>query len=355
MNIKNTFFSLQEDILLLDIGSGTQDVLLAQKNQNHENWVRFVIPSPAKLIAQKIRAITQEGKALILTGSNMGGGFTFAVKEHLNQGFSVLMSENAAFALSDNIEKVKAMGIELKDEEELLVLAQNQDYAHLVLADFDPLFWENYLKIIGLELPKKIAIAAQDHGNHPNMSNRIGRFNLWRDALKQNSDPKTWVFRDVPPAYTRLKSIKNTEFVDIVADTGTAALLGALSMPEIQKRSEREGVLIVNVGNSHVVAFLVYQQKVCGIYEHHTGMHSTESLEKDLKEFRLGWLPDEVVRESGGHGCVFLDIPAEAEGFRPTYILGPRREILAGCGQFIAPQGDMMLAGAFGLLYSYQK
>ena len=34
-------------ILSLDIGSGTQDVLLALPGERAENWPRFVLPSPA--------------------------------------------------------------------------------------------------------------------------------------------------------------------------------------------------------------------------------------------------------------------------------------------------------------------
>lgn len=101
-----------------------------------------------------------------------------------------------------------------------------------------------------------------------------------------------------------------------------------------------------------MAAFLVYQGKILGIYEHHTSLLNTDSLCFDLKEFRFGWLPDEQVRANGGHGCTFLaPLPAEAEGFAPTFIVGPRREMLRGQGQFIAPYGDMMFSGCHGLLH----
>jgi hypothetical protein len=48
---------------------------------------------------------------------------------------------------------------------------------------------------------------------------------------------------------------------------------------------------------------------------------------------------------------MFNTIPEEAESFRPTFVLGPRRAMLEGQGQFIAPAGDMMLAGCFGMLH----
>ena len=127
---------------------------------------------------------------------------------------------------------------------------------------------------------------------------------------------------------------------------------GALAAPEVAKRSQRQGVTVVNVGNSHVAAFLVFKGRILGVYEHHTGMLDTDALLFDLKEFGFGWLPDEQVRAKGGHGCAFLaPLPPEAEGFAPTFAVGPRRGMLLGHAQFIAPHGDMMIAGCHGLLH----
>ena len=42
-------------ILSLDIGSGTQDVLLALPGKRAENWPRFVLPSPALAVAERLQ------------------------------------------------------------------------------------------------------------------------------------------------------------------------------------------------------------------------------------------------------------------------------------------------------------
>ena len=60
-------------ILSLDIGSGTQDVLLALPGERAENWPRFVLPSPALGIADRIRRHTAAGRPVWLYGHNMGG------------------------------------------------------------------------------------------------------------------------------------------------------------------------------------------------------------------------------------------------------------------------------------------
>ena len=45
-------------VLCVDIGSGTQDALLARPGLECENWPRFVLPSPARMVAQRIRELT---------------------------------------------------------------------------------------------------------------------------------------------------------------------------------------------------------------------------------------------------------------------------------------------------------
>lgn len=107
-------------------------------------------------------------------------------------------------------------------------------------------------------------------------------------------------------------------------DSGVAGVLAALGITPLQDRCWQEGVTIIWAGYSHIQVFLVYQGKIMGMYEQHTGLPQ-EVLLNDLSQLRLNWLPDEQVRSCGGHGCVCGDLPAEAEGFRPTWILGPRR------------------------------
>lgn len=352
MNTSEFFnaFGTEGSILALDIGSGTQDVLLAVPGVAPENWPRFVLPTPALRVAGQIRELTRQLTPIWLHGSNMGGGFAGAVEEHLKRGLRIAATPQAASALHDDIARVRAMGITITEEEPPQCPT---GYAPVFLSDFPPGYWSRLLESAGLPVPSLIVAAAQDHGVHSDTGNREGRFRQWKRLLAEgDGDPSAWLYTAVPSECTRLAALQCAIGGGPVADTGTAAVLGALATPEAAERSDREGVLVVNVGNSHTTAFLVFRRRVLGIYEHHTGMLSTESLLKDLNEFRLGWLPDEQVRAAGGHGCVFRELPPEAEGFRPAFILGPRRELMRGHGAFIAPYGDMMLAGCHGLLHA---
>ena len=331
-------------ILSLDIGSGTQDVLLALPGQRAENWPRFVLPSPALGNAARIRRHTAARRPVWLYGSNMGGGFAPAIQEQGAAGLAPAVSPDAALALHDNPERVKAQGVDI-------VPARPDGYAAVPLADYEPGFWDGFLSAAGLPTPSLVVAAAQDHGHHPE-GNRVGRFKLWRALLTETQgDPARWVYDAPPAACTRLLALQRCTGGP-VADTATAAVLGALAAPEVAKRSRRQGITVVNVGNSHVAAFLVFRGRILGVYEHHTGLLDTDALLFDLREFGFGWLPDEQVRAKGGHGCAFLaPLPPEAEGFAPVFVVGPRRDMLQGHGQFIAPHGDMMIAGCHGLLH----
>lgn len=349
-NISN-FLRASGPVLCLDIGSGTQDVLLARPDVEPENWPRFVLPSPARLIGQRVRALTQLARPVWLYGSNMGGGFVRALQAHKSAGLGVALSPEAATAVHDNPEFVRNMGFTICKH-------APEGYVPVHLCDYSPAYWEGLLRQAGLPLPHLVVAAAQDHGFHQAEAkstgpsapgNREGRMRYWRNLLESSPHPQNWIYAVAPPTLTRLVTLQAATGGP-VADTGTAALLGALCLPEVQDRSCREGVTVVNMGNSHIVGALIYRGQVLGIYEHHTGMRTLEQNLQDLHEFRMGWLPDEQVRATGGHGSVFGKIPEEAAGFAPTYILGPRRELLHGHGQFIAPYGDMMLAGCYGLL-----
>jgi len=49
-------------ILAVDVGTGTQDVLLFDTDKEPENALKLVMPSPTVLLAQAIRAATRAGR-----------------------------------------------------------------------------------------------------------------------------------------------------------------------------------------------------------------------------------------------------------------------------------------------------
>jgi|GEM_PF-4661141 len=123
----------------------------------------------------------------------------------------------------------------------------------------------------------------------------------------------------------------------IFPDEALLALMDLAELPEVLARRLRQGVTLIYAGEDRLTALLVYQGRAWGLFVHRPDVALPELLD-DLKEFRLGWLPTEVVRGQEGLGSVFAgEMPAEAEGFVPAFVTGRLRGRLAGQGKLVPP------------------
>jgi len=334
------------NILCLDIGSGTQDVLYFQDHLELENCPKFILPSPAANLSQKIHQLTTKKKDIYLYGENMGGSYKFALKNHIQNGLQVFIHQDAYFSLGDDLEKVKKLGVQVTD-------APPKQAVPVFLTDFDPGFWTSFLKTLDLDYPDLILACAQDHGFFPGQSNRKGRFELWKQFINFNANIYSFLYSNPPQRLTRLTALKQKIGQGYVADTGVCAILGGLFDPDLDQLQKKQGICIINVGNSHVLAFLIYQDQIYGIYEHHTKKLSAQAIWDHLQQFKQGTLSNQEVFASNGHGCMYRPFLQDIN-FQPTFVLGPQRKKLAPFHvTFLCPGGDMMLAGCFGLLKAY--
>ena len=74
-------------ILAIDMGTGTQDILLFDSNKPVENSVKMVLPSATEVAARRIRRAQAEGRPLLLVGTVAGGGpCAWAVEDFLKAG-----------------------------------------------------------------------------------------------------------------------------------------------------------------------------------------------------------------------------------------------------------------------------
>ena len=334
-------------ILCLDIGSGTQDALYFLEGRTLENCPKFVLPSPAKLVAARINALTAKDRPIHLCGHNMGGGFLRAVRNHVGAGLPVSAHPEAALAITDDPPSIARHGITLSE-------ACPPGHVPVHLADYDPGFWQSLLSLAGLAPPELVLACAQDHGHHPGQSSRAGRFGLWERFLAGASGRLDALLYDTPPAeLTRLAALQRSTGGGPVMDTGPAAALGALFDPAVEAVANESGALVINMGNSHVLGLLVFKGRLAGVYEHHTGQVESGELVRQLEEFRHGRLQNEDVFATGGHGCAVRELPGS---FAHTFVIGPRRGELVGMDAvFPAPGGDMMLAGCFGMLKAWRE
>ena len=99
---------MPDRILAIDVGAGTQDVLLWEAGQPMENNVQLILPSWTTILARQVRQATQEGRPVFLTGNLMGGGpLVSAMKRHLKAGYPVYATPRAALTIRDSLDQVR--------------------------------------------------------------------------------------------------------------------------------------------------------------------------------------------------------------------------------------------------------
>ena len=182
-------------ILAADIGTGTQDVLLFDTEKQPENALKLVMPSPTVMLARAIRATTEAGEDLLLTGVTMGGGpCAWAAEEHLKAGYRVLATPDAARTFNDDLAEVAAMGVEVVSEDETSRLEGVQ---RLTMLDFDYGALARAFDAFGIDLSQvdALAVAVFDHGAAPpGYSDRLFRFEYLAERLETGKGLASFAF-----------------------------------------------------------------------------------------------------------------------------------------------------------------
>ena len=166
-------------ILAIDVGTGTQDIMIYDDEKELENSIKLVLPSPHLLISQKIREIENN---IYFDGEIMGGGkIKKTLQEHMEKGYNVVMEETPAKTIRDKISQVEALGIEIASPEK-----EYKDYSKITLGDINITKLSKFLLGYDLEFDfDEIAIAVQDHGYNENMGDRDFRFEKFRQKLEK--------------------------------------------------------------------------------------------------------------------------------------------------------------------------
>jgi len=331
-------------LLALDIGGGTQDILLWDPREPVENCVKLVLPAPTRIIARRLEKLTAAGAAIFLTGRLMGGGaVTEAVRRHLQQGYKVYAQPGPARTLHDNLERLRGWGIQIVSE-------QPPHTTPVTLGDIDGSALQRALAQFEVELPEHSAVAVQDHGFSPEASNRLHRFRRWEEFLNQGGKLQDLAYRQPPADLTRMAAVKEALPEALVMDTCAAGVWGALLDPLVQDHRE-DGLVVVNIGNEHTFAVLVQEERVWGVYEHHTGLLPPDKLLDHITRFRLGHLSQAEVFDDFGHGCLISPDYPGRQPFETLVLTGPQRRLGSRLKAIqAAPFGDMMLTGCFGLV-----
>ena len=351
-------------ILALDIGAGTEDILLYDsKKENVENCIKLVLPTPSVIYAAKVREATVQRENVLVRGSVIGGGaLSYALKNHIRAGLKVFITRQAAYTIRNDLDQVREAGFEIIDKEEkdkfngeIMDLEEvNIGQLKVFLADFGE----------DLSDVDYVAIAVQDHGTSPKeMTDRQFRIKKIEEILQKNPKPEALAFKErcIPPYLLRMRSAakdskKHLPNANVLLmDTAPAAIYGCLEDPSIRRIQTK---LVINVGNGHTWATIIDKNKIIGIVEHHTKMLTPIKLEQLLIRFTDGDLKNEEVFEDNGHGVFFLDEPCGFSKIEKIIATGPNRSILNRTKletHFATPYGDVMMTGPVGLIQAVKK
>lgn len=344
-------------ILAVDVGTGTQDILVFDSSGPVENSVKLVMPSPTMIAAGRIRRATEAGEAVVLTGMIQGGGpCHWALEDHIRAGFEAYATPEAAATFDDDLENVERMGVRLVSEDE----ARGTSGSRIELRDLDLEAIRAALQAFDADSGfDGLALGCLDHGAAPpGYSDRLFRFDHLRRVVAETDDLRAFAFRpeDLPDYLTRAKALMACVDVDAPAvflDTGPAAALGALEDQTVGRQEEQ---VVLNLGNMHALAFHLRRERIVSLYEHHTGEMTDDQVESFTERLVWGELQHEEVFNSKGHGVHYVDRSGLRRTLPLVAVTGPRRSRLYGSRllpHFAAPHGDMMISGCFGMLRGF--
>lgn len=348
-------------ILAIDVGTGTQDILLFDSDQPIENALQLIMPSPTRIAAGRIRRATAVRRAVAVTGTLAGGGPNhWALEDHLRAGLPAYATPEAATTFDDDLDRVREMGVQVVSDDEMRRL----DADVVELRDLDLGAVRTSLAAFDVSGDfDGLALGCLDHGAAPpGYSDRLFRFDHLRRVVEARNDLRAFASlpEELPEYLTRARALVAAVDADapvVFLDTGPAAALGALQDPNVGARG---GQVVLNLGNMHALCFHLRGTEIVSLYEHHTGEVSAEQIDDFTERLLSGTLPHEDVFNSKGHGvCYVSSQQPVASSQRPLItVTGPQRGKLRGSPldpYFAVPHGDMMVSGCFGLLWAFAE
>lgn len=342
----NLLPEIKYKILAIDIGQGTQDILLYDPRKNIENCISLILPSPTALYAKRIESAAGD---LYIEGSTIGGGMlSSAIKLHIKKGYTVYMEPEAAASIRDNLDRVRMLGIIIGRPPEMFTGQK------LCLTEINLPLLREFLGHFSETMEVAIiAIAVQDHGASPaGNSDRLFRFEMLAKLLLEHNEPGLCAYwaEEVPPFFTRMTSLVKAIKKDfsgnvLVMDTALCAVLGCME-------DHTDPYLIVNAGNDHTLCVIVENNRITALLEHHTALLSPNKLRDLIIRFAKSEVSHQEIFEDWGHGVLYSR-KSSPLSIKHIIATGPLREKIRLTGlhvTFAAPGGNMMLTGPIGLI-----
>ena len=347
-------------ILAIDVGKGTEDIMIYKPNQNIENAIQVVWPSSAQIMYQTL--LTTKKSPILIDGGIMGGEpWHKILYEKSKAPNTVFMTRIAAKSLKYNLKFVEEKGVNIVSQAEL----DEMDGLRLTTSDinWDRINWLLKSNNIDHSQVDKILLACQDHGesSDPNEKSKDFRMKAIYEKLDDNGQLSDLLVQgaSIPEYLPRHKAIfedaaKNFKGIGkshiYIMDSSPAVILGAY------RKQKQE--LIVNIGNGHTLAVVVESNLVKAIYETHTGGVEKNQFFADIDLLVKNSLSHEEAQKRGAHGVYIREKVTSntLSDFYPFTLIGPNRSRIANQHSFLAhPGGSMMMAGPIGLINALNK
>ena len=339
------------NILAIDVGTGTVDVMSYNTDKELENSIKLVLPSPHITISQKIDKIEND---VYLNGFIMGGGkIKKHLLEHKEKGYEVAVEKVSGKTIRDNLKQVESYGFEIvKNPND----KKYENYTKIGLRDVNLEELVNVISKYDLDYDfDELAIAVQDHGYNENMGDRDFRFEKIREKLTKPLKPEEYGFlsNEIPEYYSRMQSVKDSvkDYLNdkplLVMDTKFASICGMCHDSYVK---DLNSYIVMDIGNGHTTVASIEDNKIQGIYEHHTRELNGEKIEKLNNKLANGTLTFEEVHDDYGHGAHIVNPISKVE---KIIVAGPKRTLIEETNSdyyYATPAGDVMMTGTIGLI-----
>ncbi len=307
--------------------------------------------APSSCRAQEEATIHQTEGHGKMPDPHRGGRIGAVLKNHIRKGYRVSMTAEAARSIRDDLNLVRAMGIEIVEGAPVGFNGEAFE-----LREVDIPFIQHIFGAVGEgKTISVVALAVQDHGSAAEGgSDRVFRFSSFRRTLEEGKGFAGFIYlhEEIPSYYQRMLSAarrtkRETGATIMVMDTALSAVLGVERGEEVQ--------VALNIGNGHTIMALVIAGELQGLFEHHTGLLTPAKLREYVFRFPRGEVTNDEVLSDGGHGAFLL---TKTDARAAITVTGPKRGMMRETGlayDLPAPGGNMMMTGPWGLVKGARK
>ncbi len=346
-------------LLAVDIGAGTQDILLYDSNKNLENCFKMVLPAPSLLYADELfKFADSDKKRLLIYGDCIGGGKIKKALKYAGSKKEIFITEEAFKTFTYHGEKSGDFNVKIIEESALEKVTKDVDEI-MKFSESDLSIFKNFS---GFDEFGAVCYAVQEHGARENISNRVYRFKVFKEKLSKFKDFRDLAmisYDEIDNSFYRLKSLFKSLKLQrdnvLIMDTAHCAVLGCMQDEYVK---DLNNYMLINFGNGHTTFAVIHNDKVISYMEHHTKcLKDPEKVKNLMRKFADGNVTNEEIYNDGGNGAIIFETIG-FDNIKKVVVTGPNRNLIKETDldyYFASPGGDMMMTGPIGLIASAKK